>query len=220
MQKKLKKIYKYNEIGLFGALIQEVTIKLVPLLSFFIKNPNWLTTINYILAGVILYSLANGMLIIAGSAIVLAQVIDLMDGYLARYLSKSSIFGKVLDAFADFIVWLAVIVGLFMLTKSYFPFYILSIYLIDVYGRSLLNSDFLGYQPEVKKGRHEEKNIFQLRWWWHHISFVFSHIDSMVILVFILIIEPSMIIYWFFYEFIRRMLGAIKRMFDLVLLSR
>ena len=29
----LKKIYKYNEIGLFGALIQEVTIKLVPFIS-------------------------------------------------------------------------------------------------------------------------------------------------------------------------------------------
>ena len=215
----LKKIYKYNEIGLFGALIQEVTIKLVPFISLFIKNPNWLTGINYILAGIILYSFANGMLIIAGSAIVLAQIIDLMDGYLARYLSKSSTFGKVLDAFADFIVWLAVIVGLFMLTKSYFPFYILSIYLIDVYGRSLLNSDFLDYQPEVKKGKYEEKKIFHLKWWWHRVSFAFSHIDSMIILVFILIIEPNLIIYWFFYEFIRRMFGAIKRMLDLVLLS-
>ncbi len=216
----LKKIYKYNEIGLFGALIQEVTMKLVPFLSLFIKNPNWLTTINYILAGVILYSFANGMLVIAGSAIILAQVIDLMDGYLARYLSKPSIFGKVLDAFADFIVWLAAIIGLFILTKSHLPFYILSIYLIDVYGRSLLNSDFLGYQLELKKERCEEKNIFQLRWWWHHISFLFAHIDSMIILAFILIIEPSVIIYWFFYELVRRVIYAIKKIFDLFFLSR
>ena len=206
-EKEAIKNHSILEVGISGKTIQIFVHKLTPFISQFIKNPNLITSCNILIAITTLTLLYFNNTSIAGVLIITSLFIDLLDGSLARFLKKSSHRGQILDSLADIIMWSFTVTGIFLITSNNLVFYILLIYIIDVYIRNIILSDnSRSYTVNLKKSNSKTYNF---------IKIIFNHFDSMAILALILIFIPNLIIFWIYFECLRRSLNTLKRFLEL-----
>ena len=201
------KTHSVLEVGISGKLIQIVAHKMTPFISQFIKNPNLVTSFNILIAIATLIHLSLNNTRMAGALIIMSLFIDLLDGSLARFLNKSSQRGQILDSLADIIMWSFTVTGIFILTSQNLIFYILLIYIIDVYVRNIILTD--NPRPDALNFKNSNSLIYNF------IKILFNHFDSMAILASILIFVPDLIIFWIYFECIRRSLNTLKRFLEL-----
>jgi phosphatidylglycerophosphate synthase len=124
---------------------------------------------------------------------------------MARFLKMTSQKGKILDSLADILLWLLTIMGIFFLTNYFLLFLILVIYTFDVYIRNIILLESL--KNDDKDQQMSEASIIL-----KVFKIVFNHFDSLSILAFCLIFFPDYILYWVYFETIRRSLSAFKRL--------
>jgi len=97
---------------------------------FTFNVPNTITAVRIVLAIVIACLLILGSkseILVAGVLLIVAAVTDFFDGFLARRLGQSSLFGSLFDIVADELLFmpslvLAIIDGLFSRTAGLMPF--------------------------------------------------------------------------------------------------
>lgn len=98
--------------------------------------PNFITVIRILILPIALYSFINNNIIlniISFVLVIIMELSDLIDGYLARKLNRVSDIGKILDPFADHIYRLSFF--LFFLIKGIIPLWM---FLICFYRDSLV----------------------------------------------------------------------------------
>ena len=77
---------------------------ITPVVNFFIQlemNPNWFTTIGFIISFFAAYFYASGSLRLAGFLILLAGTFDIIDGRVARSTNRVTKFGALYDSTLD-----------------------------------------------------------------------------------------------------------------------
>lgn len=97
-----------------------------PELSFELNVPNIVTIVRVVMAGFVVWVLWQGEFLAAGILIVIAACTDGLDGFLARRLGQSSLFGSIFDMVADQLLFmpsliLATTAGLFSRVDSMMP---------------------------------------------------------------------------------------------------
>ena len=98
-------------------------------LSWHFNVPNGITTLRIVLAACIAWLLAvggTGQILLAGILLTIGWATDGLDGFLARRLGQSSLFGEVFDLIADRVLMtptliLAVSTGIFARTAAFMP---------------------------------------------------------------------------------------------------
>lgn len=98
-------------------------------IKFHFNVPNIITSVRIILAITIVCLLAfgsNSQILAAGILLIIAACTDWLDGFLARRLKQTSLFGSLYDIIADEILFmptliLAIIAGLFSRAGNYMP---------------------------------------------------------------------------------------------------
>ncbi len=112
-------------------------------MSKYIKNyefgrylPNYITflSLGFGLISIILSS--REYIFLAGSLIVVASILDMLDGYSARKLSLESYFGLQLDSLTDMVcfgVAPIVLISQYLYLQNRFTFWLLPIFLIDIW---------------------------------------------------------------------------------------
>ena len=198
-----KSNHSIYEIGVTGSILQNLIFLIVPFISKLVKNPNLITFFNFFLSALIIFSLVNNFFIFSGFLIFISLFFDLIDGSLARYLDKTSIKGMIYDSLADLFVWLSLILSLFIVTKNEMLFGILILYCLDLYLRILITKVSVS-DEEINQNTLLKKSSLNLK-------ILFNHFDSLSFLAIILILNPSILYVWIYYEFIRRTLNFIKR---------
>jgi phosphatidylglycerophosphate synthase len=99
-------------------------------IKFALNVPNTFTAVRIVLAIVIAFLLVLGSkseILAAGIILIIAAVTDFFDGFLARRMGQSSLFGSLFDIVADEILFmpsliLAIAAGLFSRTDGLMPF--------------------------------------------------------------------------------------------------
>ena len=113
-----------------------------------IKNliPNGITAIRLILIPFFLWAYFSNLVLIATVIFIFSVVTDAIDGYLARKLGSTSLWGAYFDVTADFIFIFAVFGG--FVINGVYPFWILIIILF-MFLQFILSSKtkFLTYDP-------------------------------------------------------------------------
>jgi len=197
---KLKK-HPILEIGLSGTFLQFIALKIVPELSKYIRDPNYISFTNFALTFSIFFLIIYSFFKVAAILILFSLFLDLVDGSLARYLDKTSKKGEILDSLADLSLWLSVIAAIFIVTDHSLLIFILIIYCLDLYLRLIiLNSDV---QKEITDG------FFSARF--SNLKILFNHFDSLAMLSVILIVDMKLILMWIIYEFLRRLMNMFNR---------
>jgi phosphatidylglycerophosphate synthase len=204
MDDRLKK-HSILEVGLSGTFLQLIALKITPLISRYIKEPNYVSFANFLLSFTIFFLLINSFFKTAAFLIFSSLFLDLIDGSLARYLGKTSKKGEVLDSLADLSLWLSIITALFVVTDHPILFYILIAYSFDLYLRLIILSS--GLQNDDISNLLLPKSS--------NLKVVFNHFDSLTILSFILIFDSKMVFIWIIYELLRRVLNMMKRCYKL-----
>ena len=77
---------------------------ITPVVNFFIArslNPNWFTTVGFILSVITAFVFALGQLPLAGALILLAGTFDIVDGRVARATNRVTKFGALYDSALD-----------------------------------------------------------------------------------------------------------------------
>ena len=215
LQKKQNRIldrrYSFKHIGISGVLLQELSIRIVPLFPKWF-TANTITFLGFISSIMVLYflSIFSG---IAGLFILITLWLDLADGYTARNLDQSSKSGHLFDAMVDLSLYLCVITALYLHGYKNIPFLIMTLYAIDVYLRLQLGHSTLILAPKVDSFKSTTpliagaiKNIKLV------INPLLNHTDAMTFLAVLIIIDISLVRYWLFYDLIRRFLTVITKL--------
>ena len=89
--------------------------------------PNTVTTVRVVLSAVVAVLLLNSQFLAAGIVLVIAACTDWLDGFLARKLNLSGLFGSLFDMVADELLFMpnliiAIIMGLFSRVNGLMPF--------------------------------------------------------------------------------------------------
>ena len=89
--------------------------------------PNTVTTVRVVLSAVVAVLLLNSQFLAAGIVLVIAACTDWLDGFLARKLNRSGLFGSLFDMVADELLFMpnliiAIIMGLFSRVNGLMPF--------------------------------------------------------------------------------------------------
>ena len=108
------------------------------------------------------------------------------------------------DSLADLFVLAIINFSPFLLLqKNEMLFGILILYCIDLYLRILI--------AEVSVSDEETNQNMLLKKSSLNLKILFNHFDSLSFLAIILILNPSILYVWIYYEFIRRALNFIKK---------
>ena len=92
-----------------------ITKPLVPVLNKWGLNPNILTWFGLIINIIVVAVIATGHLLIGGLLFLFAGLLDILDGSLARFSNKTTLFGAVLDSTFDRISEALLLFGLLIL---------------------------------------------------------------------------------------------------------
>lgn len=101
-----------KEMYLFERVYRYISIPMVKLLGKTSITPNMVTIINYILAALNCYFLFNDKFkFVSAILIIVYYFLDVVDGGLARYINKTSEFGRIMDIIGDGLFYSLFILG-------------------------------------------------------------------------------------------------------------
>ncbi|HUI30979.1 MAG TPA: CDP-alcohol phosphatidyltransferase family protein [Candidatus Acidoferrales bacterium] len=127
-------------------------------------NPNWLTTLGFILSIFAAFEIANGRLVTGGVLVLLDGLFDIIDGAVARKTGRVTRFGAVYDSTIDRYSEVAVFFGLgFFLIGHHF--YFTSVAAVFAIGGSIMVSyiraraETLGFKANVGLARRQERVV-------------------------------------------------------------
>ncbi len=204
-------LYSYRKIGFFGVLVQPLSLPLVRICFRFGIHPN-AVSISNILGPPLLFLLSffMGYYKISGFFVLLAVLIDFIDGKLARLSKKQSSIGAVLDALSDIALWVATRVGVGLVLFPSWTLIYFAIYILDLYSRFLEAKYFpaiTGAQAAANQEQPPSRAADQygvLKFLLKTVSLGFNVIDSNIVLGLILMTgQVDHLKYWVGYEFIR-----------------
>ncbi|MFN3234237.1 MAG: CDP-alcohol phosphatidyltransferase family protein [Gammaproteobacteria bacterium] len=200
---KVKVIRKFGETGPFAAAVQYITVPFVPLLAKIFRDPNRITLMNLVLVPIMLVALMTGKLVLAAIFSLLFMYIDNCDGYVARYLNKTSKLGALLDALTDYLFWLSIIVGLYLYQPSVIYVVLLGIGGVDLYLRYLTGIEVEHSEDlYANAGTSFVKKIYK--------SFACFG-NTMTLLAVILLISPKYLFVFWIFELTRVSIATLLR---------
>lgn len=127
-------------------------------------NPNWLTTLGFVLSVFCAYEIANGELVPGGALVLIAGLFDTIDGAVARKTGRVTRFGALYDSTMDRYSEVTVFFGIgFYLIENHF--YLTSIMAVFAIGGSIMVSyvraraEGLGFQANVGLARRQERVV-------------------------------------------------------------
>ncbi len=127
-------------------------------------NPNWLTTLGFILSVLSAYEIAHGRLTTGGVLVLIAGMFDMIDGAVARKTGRVTRFGAVYDSTIDRYSEVAVFfgIGFFLIGNR---FYFTSVAAFFAIGGSIMVSyiraraETLGFKANVGLARRQERVV-------------------------------------------------------------
>ena len=127
-------------------------------------NPNWLTTLGFVLSIFCAFEIAQGRLVTGGALVLISGLCDTIDGAVARKTGRVTKFGAVYDStvdrYSEFTVYLGI--GFFLIGHEY---YLTSIAAVLAVGGSLMVSyiraraETLGFKANVGLARRQERVV-------------------------------------------------------------
>ncbi|MGC8596144.1 MAG: CDP-alcohol phosphatidyltransferase family protein [Candidatus Kryptoniota bacterium] len=127
-------------------------------------NPNWLTTLGFVLSGFCGYEIANGQLVLGGVLVLVAGLFDTIDGAVARKTGRVTRFGALYDSTMDRYSEVTVFFGIgFYLIEHHF--YLTSVMAVFAIGGSIMVSyvraraEGLGFKANVGLARRQERVV-------------------------------------------------------------
>jgi CDP-diacylglycerol--glycerol-3-phosphate 3-phosphatidyltransferase len=127
-------------------------------------NPNWLTTLGFVLSIFCAYEIAEGKLVVGGILVLLSGLFDTIDGAVARKTGRVTRFGAVYDSTIDRYSEVAVFFGLGFFLIGH-QFYFTSIAAVFAIGGSIMVSyiraraETLGFKANVGLVRRQERVV-------------------------------------------------------------
>lgn len=127
-------------------------------------NPNWLTTLGFILSIFSAYEIANGRLVTGGVLVLISGLFDTIDGAVARKTGRVTRFGAVYDSTIDRYSEVAVFFGLGIFLIGH-RFYFTSVAAVFAVGGSIMVSyiraraETLGFKANVGLARRQERVV-------------------------------------------------------------
>ena len=127
-------------------------------------NPNWLTTLGFILSIFSAYEIANGKLVTGGILVLISGLFDMIDGAVARRTGRVTRFGAVYDSTIDRYSEVAVFFGLGIYLIGH-RFYFTSVAAVFAIGGSIMVSyiraraETLGFKANVGLARRQERVV-------------------------------------------------------------
>lgn len=125
-------------------------------------NPNWLTTLGFLLSILSAWEIAIGKLVCGGALVLISGLFDTIDGAVARKTGRVTRFGAVYDSTIDRYSEVAVFFGLgFYLIGHHF--YLTSVAAVFAIGGSIMVSyiraraETLGFKANVGLARRQER---------------------------------------------------------------
>jgi CDP-diacylglycerol--glycerol-3-phosphate 3-phosphatidyltransferase len=127
-------------------------------------NPNWLTTLGFLLSIFSAYEIACGRLAIGGALVLIGGLFDMIDGAVARKTGRVTRFGTVYDSTIDRYSEVAVFFGLGIFLIGH-RFYFTSVAAVFAVGGSIMVSyiraraETLGFKANVGLARRQERVV-------------------------------------------------------------
>ena len=127
-------------------------------------NPNWLTTLGFLLSIFSAIEIANGRLETGGALVLVSGLFDTIDGAVARKTGRVTRFGAVYDSTIDRYSEVAVFFGLGFFLIGH-QFYFTSIAAVFAIGGSIMVSyiraraETLGFKANVGLARRQERVV-------------------------------------------------------------
>ena len=125
-------------------------------------NPNWLTTLGFLLSILCAWEIASDRLVIGGVLVLVSGLFDTIDGAVARKTGRVTKFGAIYDSTMDRYSEVTVFFGLgFYLIGHYF--YLTSVAAVFAIGGSIMVSyiraraETLGFKANVGLARRQER---------------------------------------------------------------
>ncbi len=127
-------------------------------------NPNWLTTMGFLLSIVCAWEIASGRLVAGGILVLLSGLFDTIDGAVARKTGRVTRFGAVYDSTIDRYSEVTVFFGLgfYLIGHQY---YLTSVAAVFAVGGSIMVSyiraraETLGFKANVGLARRQERVV-------------------------------------------------------------
>jgi len=127
-------------------------------------NPNWLTTLGFILSIFAAFEIANGRLVTGGALVLIGGLFDMIDGAVARKTGRVTRFGAVYDSTIDRYSEVTVFfgIGIFLIDHH---FYFTSVAAVFAVGGSIMVSyiraraETLDFKANVGLARRQERVI-------------------------------------------------------------
>ena len=127
-------------------------------------NPNWLTTLGFVLSILAAFEIANGRLVTGGALVLIGGLFDIVDGTVARKTGRVTRFGAIYDSTIDRYSEVAVYFGLgfFLIGHHY---YFTSVAAVFAVGGSIMVSyiraraETLGFKANVGPARRQERVV-------------------------------------------------------------
>lgn len=127
-------------------------------------NPNWFTTLGFLLSILCAWEIASGRLVLGGFLVLLSGLFDVIDGAVARKTGRVTRFGAVYDSTMDRYSEATVFFGLgfYLIGNS---FYLTSVAAVFAIGGSIMVSyiraraETLGFKANVGLARRQERVI-------------------------------------------------------------
>ncbi len=127
-------------------------------------NPNWFTTLGFLLSILCAWEIAAGRLIVGGALVLVSGLFDVIDGAVARKTGRVTRFGALYDSTMDRYSEVTVFFGLgFYLIGNHF--YLTSVAAVFAVGGSIMVSyiraraETLGFRANVGLARRQERVI-------------------------------------------------------------
>lgn len=127
-------------------------------------NPNWFTTLGFLLSVLCAWEIASGRLVLGGVLVLVSGLFDVIDGAVARKTGRVTRFGAVYDSTMDRYSEVTVFFGLgFYLIGNHF--YLTSVAAVFAVGGSIMVSyiraraETLGFKANVGLARRQERVI-------------------------------------------------------------
>lgn len=127
-------------------------------------NPNWFTTLGFLLSILCAWEIATGRLVLGGFLVLVSGLFDVVDGAVARKTGRVTRFGAVYDSTMDRYSEVTVFFGLgFYLIGNHY--YLTSVAAVFAVGGSIMVSyiraraETLGFKANVGLARRQERVI-------------------------------------------------------------
>jgi len=127
-------------------------------------NPNWLTTLGFVLSVFCAYEIANGELVLGGVLVLIAGLFDTIDGAVARKTGRVTRFGALYDSTMDRYSEVTVFfgIGVYLIENH---FYLTSVMAVFAIGGSIMVSyvraraEGLEFKANVGLARRQERVV-------------------------------------------------------------